>query len=239
MVLEERTTYRRSGGWVGRVVPLASIALALGGCFLVSWLPGRRDSAEPVPGPAVYVEGCRSCHPALVDAQYGQSLHATKGIRCGQCHTAAGHPNYAQPVRDTTCGGCHQPQYQQTLGTRHFATRDQRALDGDRAARVALRREGFTAAGAGARRFVGDSSSGELGGRLCAACHYDEHRLGLRPVQRADFCLGCHPGREANLSSPTLGLTNPCLQCHVRIGATESGQVLNTHLVTSSGVGHR
>ena len=46
-------------------MPLALIALALGGCFLVSWLPGRRDSAEPVPGPAVYVEGCRSCHPAL------------------------------------------------------------------------------------------------------------------------------------------------------------------------------
>ena len=74
---------------------------------------------------------------------------------------------------------------------------------------------------------MGDSSSGGLGGRLCAACHYDEHRLGLGVVQRAGFCTGCHTGREEHF--PTSGSTNRCVQCHVRVGETVSGQVVNTH----------
>jgi hypothetical protein len=164
-----------------------------------------------------------------VGAHYAQSLHTTKGIRCGQCHTPGGHPNFTQPIRDGKCGGCHQPQYQETLVSKHFATRDLRALDNDRDARQALRLEGFTVATARGRRFVGDSSSGELGGRLCAACHYDEHRLGLGLVQRADFCTGCHAGREMHFPIPTPGLANRCVQCHVRAGQTVSGQVVNTH----------
>jgi hypothetical protein len=128
-------------------------------------------------------------------------------------------------------------QYEQTLASKHFATRQQRALDGDRAARGALRREGFTAATAEGRRFVGDSSSGELGGRLCAACHYDERRLDLDAVRRADFCVGCHAGREGHFPNPAAGPTNRCLQCHVRTGVTESGQVLNTHRFATPGGG--
>ena len=92
-------------------------------------LPGagvapRPDPAAPVSGPAPYVEGCQACHAAPVGAHYAQSLHTAKGIRCGQCHTPGGHPNFTQPVRDGKCGGCHQPQYQQTLASKHFATRD-------------------------------------------------------------------------------------------------------------------
>jgi hypothetical protein len=141
-------------------------------------------------------------------------------------------------VRDATCGGCHQPQYEHVLATAHFATRDLRVLDTDRAARTLLRREHFTAATPGARRFVGDWSSGELGGRLCAACHYEEHRLGVAAVRQAEFCVGCHAAATLHSPSPSSDLTNPCLACHVRTGTTARGQVVNTHLITTPGAGH-
>jgi hypothetical protein len=226
----EATVNRRSAtSWLTWVLLVAPIALASAGCFLAPGSPPRPDSTVAVSGPAPYVEGCQTCHAAPVGAHYAQSLHTAKGIRCGQCHTPGDHPNFTQPIRDGKCGGCHQPQYQETLTSKHFATRDLRALDADRAARKELRLEGFTAASPEGRRFVGDSSSGELGGRLCAACHYDEHRLGLGPVQRVDFCTGCHAGREEHFPSPTPGLTNRCVECHVRVGKTASGQVVNTH----------
>jgi hypothetical protein len=218
-----------------RAVLLASLAIALGGCFVVSWLPGRRDTPASVSGPAPYVEGCERCHAA--PAGYAESVHAATGIRCGQCHRPAGHPDYTEPVRDATCAGCHQAQYEQVVATMHFATRDQRPLDGDRAARKTLRLEHFVAAGAETSRFVGDASSGALGGRLCAACHYDEHRLGLATVRQPTFCAGCHPAAELHAPVPSSAPTNPCMQCHTRIGTTARGQVVNTHLITRSGVG--
>lgn len=227
---KSRSMNRRPAvAWAARVLLVAPIALASAGCFLAPWSPPRPDPAGPVSGPAPYVEDCQSCHAAPIGVHYAQSLHTAMGIRCGQCHTPGGHPNFTQPVGDGKCGGCHQPQYQETAASKHFASREQRALRDDQAARATLRREGFTAAAAGGRRFVGDSSSGALGGRLCAACHYDEHRLGLGAVQRADFCAGCHAGREEHFPIPTPGLTNRCVQCHVRVGQTVSGQVVNTH----------
>ena len=168
-------------------------------------------------------------------AHYAMSLHTTKGIRCGQCHTPGGHPDFTQPIRDGKCGGCHLPQYQETLTSRHFATRTLLALDDDRAARKTLRHERFTVPVAGGRRFVGDSSSGELGGRLCAACHYDEHRLDIAVVQRADFCTSCHADRDAHYPNPTPGPVNRCVECHVRVGQTVTGQVVNTHRFTMPG----
>ena len=225
-----------SGVRFARALLLAPIALALGGCFLVSWLPGRRPATTPVSGPAPYVEQCQSCHPA--PAGYAQSRHSAKGIRCGQCHRPAGHPDYTQPVRDATCGGCHQPQFQQVVATKHFATRELRPLDSDRAARGLLRREHFTVPSPDGRHFVGDSSSGALGGRLCAACHYDEHRLGLVAVRQPNFCVECHAVPPHGPMGSNSGLTNPCMQCHVRIDAMASGQVLNTHLLTTSAGGH-
>jgi hypothetical protein len=205
------------------------IAVALGGCFLAPGSPDRPDPAAPVSGLAPYVEDCQGCHAAPVGGAYAQSLHAAKGIRCGQCHTPGGHPNFAQPIKDGKCGGCHQPQYQQTLESKHFASRQLRPLDDDGAERATVRGKGFIIATPEGRRFVGDSSSGDLGGRLCAACHYDEHRLGLASVRQADFCAGCHVGREDHFPMSTPGSPNRCIQCHVRAGKTVTGQVVDTH----------
>ena len=200
----------------------------MAGCFLLSRSPDRPDS-KAVSGPVPYVETCAECHSSPTVAHYAESRHAAEGIRCGQCHTADGHPDFSRPVADGKCGGCHQPEYQQTLASKHFAGRLQRALDSDRAARASLRADGFTAPTATARAFVGDSTSGQMGARLCAACHYDEHRLGLRPVQRANFCAGCHGTREQHFPDGSPDTPNRCLTCHVRVDTTAAGQVVNTH----------
>jgi hypothetical protein len=222
---------------LARAVAAAPIALVIAGCHLLPWARPRPDPVESVSGPVPYVEDCQVCHAAPVAEHYAQSLHTAKGIRCGQCHTPGGHPDFALPVRDGKCGGCHQPQYQQTLASTHFATRHRLALDGDRAARTHLRRQGFIETTAGGRRFAGDSESGILGGRLCAACHYDEHRLGLEAVQQASACTGCHTGKEGHYPIPTPGLENRCIQCHVRRGATLNGQIVNTHRFAVPGAG--
>jgi hypothetical protein len=136
-------------------------------------------------------------------------------------------------VADGRCGGCHQPEYQQTFLSKHFGARVQSGLDADRAARVALRRERFIVSGPGGRTFAGDASTGQLGGRLCAACHYDEHRLGEHAVTRPDFCTTCHVGREEHYAMPSstteASETNRCVECHVRVGKTASGQIVNSH----------
>src|SRR5262245_9678223 len=168
MVFESNVSRGAAASWLTRVLIVAPIVLASAGCFLVP-TPSRPDPAGPVSGPPLYVEGCQDCHATPVGAHYAQSLHTPMGIRCGQCHTPGGHPDFKQPIQDGKCGGCHQPQYQETLASKHFATRELRALNDDRAARQALRLDGFTAPTAGGRRFVGDSSWGALGGRLCAA----------------------------------------------------------------------
>jgi hypothetical protein len=217
----------------GPLLGVIALGLALGGCFLAPTSPRRPDPAQ-VSGPVVYAEGCQSCHAARVDA-YARSAHAAAGVRCGQCHAPAGHPGFTRPVRDATCGGCHQSQFQQTVASAHFIARLQRPLDTDRAARAALRRDGFSAITAGGRTFVGDVSSKELGGRLCAACHYDEHRLGVEAVRRPDFCVACHDRHEAHHPVPAAEGTNRCVACHVRIGETLYGQTVNTHRFTVPG----
>ena len=207
--------------------PVLLFSVALGGCFLVP--SPTRPSSQPVSGPPVYVEDCATCHKAQAAGPYAASVHAAKGIRCGQCHVPGTHPDFTQPVRDGKCGGCHQPQFQQTLASKHFTNRGQLPLDSDRAAREALRREGFVVAEAGGRKFAGDAASGDLGGRLCVACHYDEHRLGLRAVQRTNFCVGCHTDRDDHFPADTADPTNRCISCHVRVGETVTGQVVHTH----------
>ena len=212
--------------WLALVVPIV-----LGGCFLAS-SSLERPAPGAVSGPLPYVEECATCHAAPVGEQYAKSRHMALGIRCGQCHTGANHPDQLMgPVRDAKCGGCHQPQFQQTLMSKHFATRVQSSLDHDRAAQAALRRAGFVTVAAGQRKFVGDAASGELGGRLCAACHYDEHRLDLAGVQRVDFCVGCHVNRNDHFpeAADTSTSTNRCVSCHVRVGKTVTGQIVDTH----------
>jgi hypothetical protein len=207
-----------------RTVLVIAMALAVGGCVVAS----RPDPGATISGPLPYVENCQTCHAAPVARAYARSVHAAKGVLCGQCHSPGGHPDFTLPVQDGKCGGCHQPEYQQTLASKHFGSRQPRALNADRTARVTLRREGFIAPTPEGRRFVGDASAGALGGRLCVACHYDEHRLGLTTVQAADFCSGCHAGRQDHYPIPTPGLANRCVQCHVRAGEA-GGQILNTH----------
>lgn len=213
-----------------RTTPATTLGLALmlGGCFLVPLSPDRPDPAG-ASGPAVYVEACESCHAARARGQGAPGRHAALGIRCGQCHLPRGHPDFARPVSDGTCAGCHQAEYQQTLMSGHFAARQPHALDGDRAARAAVRAVGFVAVEGAGRRFVGDATAGAMGGRLCAACHYDEHRLGLGAVRRAGFCAGCHSGREAHYPGGEAGVANRCVSCHVRVGETVHGQVVNSH----------
>ena len=207
------------------VIPLA---LAVGGCFLVPWSPDR-PAPTAFSSLPVYVEGCETCHAADVSRTYWASPHGARGIRCGQCHLAGEHPDFTQPVADASCGGCHQAEYQQTVASRHFATRVRRSLDTDRAARVALRRARFVVSTGGSGRFAGDAIAGELGGRLCAACHYDEHRLGRDGAKRADVCTGCHAGRDEHYPIVPAGGTNRCSPCHVRVGETVAGLIVNTH----------
>ena len=216
-----------------RVVPLAAV---LGGCFLAPWSPQRPDPAS-VSGPAVYVERCESCHAAHVSGPYAPSIHSARGIRCGQCHRAAAHPDFTHPVSDATCGGCHQSEYQQTLLSKHFASRVRGPLDDDRTARATLRRARFVVTTATGGRFAGDGRSNELGGRLCAACHYDEHRLGPAAAKRGDLCTGCHAGRADHYPIAPESGTNRCTECHVRVGETPTGQVLNTHRFAVPGRG--
>jgi hypothetical protein len=216
-----------------RVVPLAAV---LNGCFLAPWSPPRPDPAS-VSGPAVYVERCESCHATHVSGPYAAGTHSARGIRCGQCHRAGAHPDFTHPVTDASCGGCHQPEYQQTLLSKHFAARVRRPLDNDRTARAALRRAGFVATTANGGRFAGDASSDELGGRLCAACHYDEHRFGHAAAKRPELCTGCHAGRDDHFPMAPLSATNHCTECHVRVGETVTGQVVNTHRFAAPGRG--
>src|SRR5215510_1682058 len=128
---------------LARSLVASSLALALGGFFAMSWSLQR--PANAVSGPVPYVENCAACHTGPTIAHYAESRHAAAGIRCGQCHTPGAHPNFSQPVGDGKCGGCHQPEYQQTLASKHYANRLERSLDSDQAARASLRRNGFTA----------------------------------------------------------------------------------------------
>ena len=220
---------------LARGVLAVAPVLAIAGCFLIRGTPRPEPT---VSGPVPYVENCGDCHAEPIGAHYAESRHSAMGIRCGQCHTPGGHPDFSQPIDDGKCGGCHQPQYQETLASKHFIGRLQRVLDSDRAARVTLRHDGFTAPAGKARRFVGDASSGDLGGRLCAACHYDEHRLGLAAVERASFCVGCHEHREQHFPGPVADAQNRCVTCHVRVGETVVGQVVNTHRFAMPGTEH-
>ena len=209
-------------------VLVVSLGLAIAGCFLMS-RSAQRANPDAVSGPVPYVENCMACHAGPTTAHYAESRHSAEGIRCGQCHAPGGHPDFSQPVADGKCGGCHQPEYQQTLVSKHFVGRLQRPLEGDRAARASLRRDGFIAPTAQGRRFVGDASSAELGGRLCAACHYDDHRLGLGAVQRATFCVACHGDRAQHFPDVATDPQNRCVTCHVRAGETVASQIVNTH----------
>jgi hypothetical protein len=231
----------RQPGWknlvaLRGVLLVVSTALALSGCFLAPWSPDRPGPTAFL-GPPVSVESCESCHAGNVSDVYAASTHAARGIRCGQCHRAGGHPDFTHPVADAACGGCHQAQYEQTLASKHFPARAQRSLDTDRAARVELRRAGFVVSTGGSGTFAGDVAAGELGGRLCAACHYDEHRLGRSAVRREDFCTGCHAGRDAHYATPEASGSNRCTTCHVRVGETVAGLIVNTHRFGMPGAG--
>lgn len=212
---------------------LRSILVATG-ILGMTLSPGCRSGSDvalpaEAPGqPALYVEDCGQCHPAQAEA-FASSGHAGKHLACGKCHTPAGHPDFAVPVSDATCGGCHSAQYQQVLESQHFATRVQQPLNADRAARQALRADGFRVERNGRAHFAGDAKAGELGGRLCAGCHLDGHAFRLAKVGAADACTTCHTDRGAHFPVTMPGFENRCLACHVRQGETAAGQKINSH----------
>ena len=207
---------------------------------MLPWARKRPDPVASVSGPAPYETDCEDCHDEQAD-EYADSLHAAKGIRCGQCHTPGsgpdleepGHPDLAHPMADGKCGGCHQPQHQQTLATTHYSGRSLEPLAADEDRRLELREQGFLVGRGKAALFVGDEAAGELGGRLCVACHYDEHRLGRNAVVAADACTGCHVKYRAHYPTAIPGFENRCNGCHVRVGETVTGQFVNTHLFPS------
>ena len=234
--MERRHT---SAAWVRRALLLLAVS-GLAGCALLPWARKRPDPVASVSGPAPYVEDCDSCHDEEAE-EYAESLHAAKGIRCGQCHTPGlnldleedGHPDPAHPMADGKCGGCHQPQYQQTLATIHYSGRALEPLAADEDRRLELREQGFLVGRGEAALFVGDEAAGELGGRLCVACHFDEHRLGRGMVESADACTGCHVKYLEHYPTAIPGFENLCIGCHVRVDETVNGQVVNTHLFPS------
>ena len=180
------------------------------------------------------------CHASPVAAHYAMSLHTTKGIRCGQCHTPGGHPNFTQPIRDGKCGGCHQPQYQESLVSTHFATR---ALmrPGPRPGRA----EGAAPARASPRppRAAGAASwATRPRGSSAVACARRVTTTSIVSTSPScggtDFCTSCHGGAPGALRLPGRPTgTNRCLQCHVRVGETVTGQVVNSHRFAQAGSG--
>ena len=91
-------------------------------------------------------------------------------------------------MQDSTCGSCHQPAYEQTLESVHFAGRQLRPLDDDQPARVALRHEGFAKDDAAVLRqqaHAADVFDGRVvhaAAREHAGCDQDEeHRSRRRP----------------------------------------------------------
>jgi hypothetical protein len=206
----------------------ALVAAGLVGCWWAPWARVRPDPVESVSGTAVAVQNCELCHAGDVIDHYAESLHADVGVRCGQCHVPGGHPDFSAPIADGKCGGCHQDQYQPTIRSPHFRTR--RRLDlADRAARAALRAADHRVGRGLEARFAGDAEAGILGGRLCVACHYDEHRLGLDEVDDADFCRDCHRDKADHFDTAMPRFGNRCIGCHVRAGETVDGQVVNSH----------
>ena len=216
--------------WLVRTLFAAPLVLVTAGCFLT---PGssRPDPAAPIAGPAPYIENCQACHASPVAAHYAMSLHTAKGIRCGQCHTPDGHPNFAQPIRDGKCGGCHQPQYQESIDSTHFATRTLIALDDDPRGAKDRAQRGLHR---GPRR-PAEPLRGRLGvgrARRPPVRRVSLRRAPSRPRRRAAGRL-LHQlltrARPAHFDFPTPEATNRCLECHVRVGETLTGQVVNSH----------
>jgi hypothetical protein len=54
-------------------------------------------------------------------------------------------------------------------------------------------------------------------------------------VRRDGFCTSCHGARPGHFDFPTPEVTNRCLQCHVRVGKTVTGQVVNSHRFAKPG----
>jgi hypothetical protein len=199
----------------------------------VCLLACTHDAPSSVPGrvPFDLVAACPDWHTEPVLSRYAASRHAAKGLRCEQCHKGAAlDPGCAAPVGDGVCGGCHSAQYEQTLASEHFESRKQLALNDDPALRERVRRDGSAYDEGEYRVFVGDLGGGR-GGRLCTACHYDGHGLGLSSVRQEGFCLGCHDDQDDHYEDEeeAEGFTNRCMACHVRVGRTRTGQIVNDH----------
>ena len=217
--------------WLAWVVRAVVTLLAFGGCFLLSRAPDRPDPEQPVSGPAVSVERCQTCH-----ARAGRRA-LRRRVSTRPRASAVGNATRREAIRTSPsrCGtpsaaGCHQPAYQQTLASQHFAGRaaaraGRRPGRADRAPRGGLhrhhgRRDGAswvtrpraTWAAACARRVTTTSIVS-----ASPPCSGPTSASGVTRVSR-----GTSPFRRRTR-------TNRCTRCHVRAGTTESGQSINTH----------
>jgi len=162
---------------------------------------------------------CADCHEDIATL-HRDGPHGAANIACGQCHRGNGHPEFSEPLDDRTCGGCHLPEYQQVDSSAHArrGTRAKRQGEGGPS--------GFLVTIDGARYFaVAADASGR---NLCAACHFDEHRLSASATREPGFCAGCH----ADLGNHPRGATTraaDCIDCHMQRGTTVSGQTVTSH----------
>ncbi len=185
------------------------------GCFA---LRGADPWGEASPGAPIAEADCATCH-SDIEARHAAGPHGAKNIACGQCHRGGGHPDFEVAVNDATCGSCHLAEYQQNALSAHAETA---VLVGAEISPQALRAQGFRAG----ERFVRRSGEAE-DGRLCAACHYDQHALSLGSVRGAGFCESCHSGLVDHFELEAEG--NRCIGCHVEQDTTLVGQTVTSH----------
>jgi hypothetical protein len=199
-------------------IPALSASVLLLGCHLLA--AGSPWGERPIERSAGD-DDCADCHDDVATVHL-DGPHGAANIACGQCHRGDGHPHFAAPLDDGTCGGCHLPEYQQVAASAH-ALRGIRATDSPQG--LSSR---FDVAVAGKRYFATAADASRDSRQLCVSCHFDGHRLSAAAARAPGFCETCH----ANLGNHPREAAAPpvdCLDCHMRRGVTNGGQPVTSH----------
>jgi len=204
-------------------LPLVVVCGLAAGCHA---LFGRSPWGDEPTGDAREAGGpsCDVCH-AEVAKRHLDGPHGGEGIACGQCHRGGGHPAFDEPLDDGTCGGCHLPEYQQVAPSAH--ARNAIVVPVEISERT-LRADGFRIELSERVFFTTRDQRSRRGGRLCAGCHYDGHRLSSSSARSAHLRESCHTDRGGHYSD-VVADDNRCLVCHMREGVTVVGQAVTSH----------